>query len=147
MIWSPLMIYHWLIHSDKCVSLCCLLYKWYSVIPGTLPPLWCFTIQVNELQPPRPLLWILKYWILTPLAYSSTVAHFVAHPRTSVHHGNQQEVTGDKWMSTNLMSDGNYPNHSDFYGLCFLFLTLFYCSAAEHYYSSHMHMKATLCTE
>lgn len=56
------------------------------------------------------------------------MAHFVGHPRTSVHNGNQQEVTGDKWMLTNVMSDGNYPSHSDFHGLCLLFLTLFYRS-------------------
>lgn len=66
-----------------------------------------------------------------PISMLQHSGYFVAHPGTSVHHGNQQEVTGDKQMLTNLMSDGNYPNYSDFYGLSFLFLELFYYSAAE----------------
>lgn len=36
-----------------------------------------------------------------------------------------------KWQETNLMTDGNYPNNSDFYGSSFLFLELFYYSATE----------------
>lgn len=138
--------YHWLIHSEKtCVFASFRIndiqsfqahYLHFDVLQSNLT-------SCNLRRPPQ---WILKYWILTPLAYSSTMAHFVAHPGTWVHNGNQQEVTGDKWMLTNVMSDGNYPSHSDFHGLCFLFLTLFYCSAAEHRYSSRMHTKATLCT-
>lgn len=40
--------------------------------------------------------------------------HFRARPEISVRHGNQQEVTEDRWMLTNFMTDGNHPSNSDF---------------------------------
>lgn len=34
--------------------------------------------------------------------------HFAACSGTSVRHGNQREVTQDKWMLINWIPDGNY---------------------------------------
>lgn len=42
------------------------------------------------------------------------ILHFIARPGTSVEHRNKQEVTEDKWMLTNSMTDDNHPSNSDF---------------------------------
>lgn len=73
-----------------------------------------FTVQLNELQPPEASAMdpeILDSHLISMLHHCG---HFVACPGTSVHHGNQQEVTDDKWMLKIFMSDGNHPNTSDF---------------------------------
>lgn len=49
---------------------------------------------------------------------------FRARPEISARHGNQQEVTEDRWMLTNFMTDGNHPSNSDFMAWVFSFLQL-----------------------
>lgn len=73
-----------------------------------------FTIQVNELQPPEASAIDPEILDSHPISMIQRCGHFISHPGRSVDHGNQQEMTEDKWMLTNLMCDSNNPNDSDF---------------------------------